>query len=75
MDLRYFEKLEIVYQGKTQCWPICLISKDSLTITAIKPELVRSFSLEIFSATIDQCTVNSSNFVAIENFWNCANVG
>lgn len=66
--LALFRKLENVYQGKTQCWAICFISKDSLTIIAIKPELVSRFSLTIFSATIDQCTVKSSNFVAIKNF-------
>ena len=53
------KNLKHVNQGKTQCWVICVISKwDSLMKIAIKPELVCScFSLKIFSATIDQCTL------------------
>ena len=57
--------------SRTQCWTLFVISKATLTKTAIKPKFVDIFSLKNFSAAIDQCTIKSLNFVSIENFLSC----
>ena len=51
-----------------------VISKVSLTKTAIKPKFVIRFSLKNFSAAIDQCTIKSPKFSSIENFVGCSGV-
>ena len=51
-----------------------VISKVSLTKTAIKPKFVIRFSLKNFRAAIDQCTIKSPKFSSIENFVGCSGV-
>ena len=51
-----------------------VISKVSLTKTAIKPKFVIRFSLKNFSAAIDQCTIKSPKFSSTENFVGCPGV-
>ena len=55
-------------QGKTQWWALSVISKATFTKTAIKPKFFGKFPLKFFSTAIDQCTIESPNFVSIETF-------
>ena len=68
---RFRKTWKHVNPGKTQCWVLWVILKATFTKTANKTKFVDRFSLKNFSAAIDQCTIKSSNFVSIENFWSC----
>ena len=58
-------------QGETQCWALFVISKATYTKTAIKTKLVDRFFKNFFITLTDHYTINSPNFVSIENFLSC----
>ena len=68
VHLRDFETHEQrMNQGKTQCWALFVTSQANFTKTAIKTKFVDKFFENFFSTLIDQCTIKSPSFEAIEN--------